>query len=195
MTITIRRATRDDTRNIVQLMKRLAKYEKMEDSFKPSITSLALFLQNTDISREGIFPVPDPRQLHAWVAETEHGSSVGFAMGFYGGFSSFASSWEFCLHDLYVEQSVRRQGVAKQFFSKIAKEVCEYTHTISFEVLDWNYDAVRLYEGLGAHYYGQRIEQDGTTWKQYKIEGKAFELLLHEAVQGFWADRALSESE
>ena len=62
------------------------------------------------------------------------------------------------------------------------------TNTISFEVLDWNIPAIKAYEKLGSNYYGESIEQDGTVWKQLKIEGEAFI-----ALQNARAEAAKSE--
>ena len=189
MTITIRRATRDDAETLIKLMGQLAQYEKMEDSFSPSTSSIREYLQNTDISRQGTQPTWDHRFLHAWLAESDSGSALGFAMGFYGGFSSFASCWEFCLHDLFVHPSVRRTGLARQFFQHMANEVCEYTNTISFEVLDWNKNAIALYERLGAYHYGRRTERDGTTWIPMKIQGEAFWALQKARVKAIQTER------
>lgn len=178
MANTIRMASYEDAPALIELMEQLATFENMKAVFNPSLKQMETFLANAEDHPIGHHPTNDGRLLHAWIAENDDGYAVGFAMGFYGGFSSFASSWEFCLHDLFVHPEVRRTGLAKQFFQHIAKEVCEYTQSISFEVLDWNSNAIKLYEGLGSRYYTDRIEQNGTVWKQLKIEGKAFYTLI-----------------
>ena len=136
-----------------------------------------MFLANADYTNP-YHDASDGRRMLAWIAEEDDGRAVGFAVGFYGGLSSFSSTWEFCLHDLFVHPGARRKGLAKLFFKHIADKVIPYVGVISFEVLDWNINAIKLYEGLGAHYCGERIEPDGTTWKQMQIKGDAFMALV-----------------
>lgn len=171
MKITIRKASRDDAKTLTQMALELARYEKMEDIFDADCSDMCLFLQNTDLSQETA--TPDSRMLHTWIAESD-GHPVGFAMGFFGNFSSFATTWDFCLHDIYVHQDMRGQGIAKRFFQEIANDVCEYTECISFEVLDWNVQAAALYEKLGATHDGVRVTKDNVRWLRMKIEQEPF---------------------
>ena len=173
MTITIREARHTDAAALIKLMEQLAEFEKMEDSFHPSERRTMMFLANADYT-SSYHDAEDGRRMLGWIAEDDNGRPVGFAVGFYGGLSSFASTWEFCLHDLFVHPNVRRQGLAEKFFQHMANKVIHHVGIISFEVLDWNINAIRLYEGLGAQYCGERIEQDGTTWKQMQIKGDEF---------------------
>lgn len=177
MTITIRLASSDDAQTLILLMEELAQFEKMEDDFHPSLRRTQMFLANADYTNP-YHDASDGRRMLAWIAEEDDGRAVGFAVGFYGGLSSFSSTWEFCLHDLFVHPGARRKGLAKLFFKHIADKVIPYVGVISFEVLDWNINAIKLYEGLGAHYCGERIEPDGTTWKQMQIKGDAFMALV-----------------
>lgn len=174
MANTIRLASYEDAPTLIELMRKLAKFEKMEASFRPSLKKLQMFLKNAEEHSGLQCYTADNRLLHAWIAEDDDGHAVGFAMGFYGGFSSFAASWEFCLHGLFMHPEVRHSDLSRQFFQHITNEVCEYVDIISFEVLDWNESAIILYERLGAYHYGRRIERNGTTWIPMKIRGEAF---------------------
>ena len=170
MTITIRRATRDDAETIVGLIRQLAKSQNIENSSKSYGSDVRLLLQNTDISRQGEGRVWDHRFLHAWLAESTDDSAVGYAMGFYGGFSSFALNWDFCLIDLFVVPSVRRTGVGQRFLQYIADEVFEHADALLFEILEWNNEAVAFCAHSGGRYVGQRIQSNGQVWVQMKIE-------------------------
>lgn len=100
----------------------------------------------------------DPPRLEALVAEGEPAPGigdgpprlVGMAL-FYPTFSTFTGKPGLWLEDVYVRPAFRRQGLGRAFlerFLDLARQ--RGCARAEWSVLDWNGDAIRLYEGLGA---------------------------------------------
>ena len=66
------------------------------------------------------------------------------------------------LEDLFVDPAFRRRGVA----SALVRELKARTPgRLEWEVLDWNEDAMALYDGLGAAKF--------TGWTKYRVSPEA----------------------
>jgi GNAT superfamily N-acetyltransferase len=79
------------------------------------------------------------------------------------------STWEgvagVYLEDLYVRPAYRRRGLARALLSALARECLDNSYTrLSWAVLDWNTDAIALYEAIG----GQPQRQ----WITYRVSGR-----------------------
>jgi GNAT superfamily N-acetyltransferase len=75
---------------------------------------------------------------------------VAFAL-FFTNFSTFLGQPGLYLEDLYVKPSHRGGGIGRAMLTRLGKLAAE-RHYGRFEwsVLDWNEDAIRFYEKLGA---------------------------------------------
>ncbi|HEV7913693.1 MAG TPA: GNAT family N-acetyltransferase [Albitalea sp.] len=142
---TLRPAELRDVAPIVQLIRELAEFEKLTDLLQVTPEKLRPHLF-------GEKPVAE-----AYVAElpgdaVPEGDSpvVAFAL-FFTNFSTFLAQPGLYLEDLYVKPAHRGLGIGRALLTRLARLAAE-RHYGRFEwsVLDWNQDAIRFYEKLGA---------------------------------------------
>lgn len=87
--------------------------------------------------------------VEALVGEID-GEVVGFAL-FFTNFSTFLAKPGLYLEDLYVRPAHRRSGLGKALLSRLAQIAVERDYgRFEWCVLDWNEDAIRFYQGMGA---------------------------------------------
>ena len=82
-------------------------------------------------------------------------------------FLSF-STWDgiagIYLEDLFVRPRFRRRGLARALLAALAGECLDNRYTrLSWAVLNWNSDAIALYDGIGAEPQGE--------WTTYRLSG------------------------
>ena len=83
------------------------------------------------------------------VAERE-GAVIGFAL-FFTNFSTFLGKPGLYLEDLYVQPAHRGSGVGRALLTHLAALANERGYgRFEWSVLDWNVDAIRFYEKMGA---------------------------------------------
>ncbi len=148
----IRPATKDDCALIVQFIKKLAIYEKLEHDAKatPKDIETALF-------------APRPKAFCA-IAEV-NGKPAGFALCFYN-FSTFMGKAGIYLEDLFVIPEFRGNGIGKKFFQYLAQRALqENCGRVEFSVLNWNAPSIEFYKALGAKAMDE--------WTVYRLEGQA----------------------
>lgn len=111
----------------------------------------------------------DAGRLEALVAEVD-GTVEGIAVFSEGIGSSFRARPMLFLEDLAVSESVRSRGVGAALMAAIAREgVARKALRLEWAVLDWNVDAMRFYQRLGA---GPRKD-----WVQYVLDEDAMKRL------------------
>jgi GNAT superfamily N-acetyltransferase len=89
-----------------------------------------------------------------WVAE-DGGRVVAYAVTFptYSTFLARPSLW---LEDLFVHPDARRRGIATAMLDHLHQVAVERgCGRFEWNVLDWNVDAQRFYEGMGAQIMGE----------------------------------------
>ena len=142
---TIRPAELRDVAPIVALIRELAEFEKLTHLLQVTPEKLRPHLF-------GEKPVAE-----VWVAERGaealgEGESpvVAFAL-FFTNFSTFLAQPGLYLEDLYVRANHRGLGIGQALLTRLARLAAE-RHCGRFEwsVLDWNENAIRFYEKLGA---------------------------------------------
>ena len=156
MTLAIRDAQRQDAGLIVQYIRELAESEKLahECMADPELLEKWLF-GNTP--RAGCV-------MLEW-----EGKPGGFALYFYN-FSTFLTKPGIYIEDVYVRPDFRRRGIGRQVFRYFAqKALAEGCGRLEWWVLNWNKDAIALYESIGA------ISMD--EWTVQRITGDALEAL------------------
>ncbi|HEV2569951.1 GNAT family N-acetyltransferase [Sphingomonas sp.] len=159
MTLDIRWARAGDEAVILKLIKELATYEREPNAVQATEASI----------RETLF-APDA-QVFAFLAELEN-RSIGLALWFLT-YSTWTGRPSLYLEDLFVDETVRGQGVAKALFRRLAKEAkARNCARIDWAVLDWNVDAMAFYERLG----GRR--QLG--WQPWRLHGEALDRLAED---------------
>lgn len=133
----IRAAEPRDLNALVQLISELAEFENLTHLLEVSPERLAPHLFGDEPAAECL------------VGEID-GEVVAFAL-FYKNFSTFLSKPGLYLEDLYVRPAHRRTGLGKALLIQLAQLACERGYgRFDWTVLDWNEDAIRFYEKLGA---------------------------------------------
>jgi GNAT superfamily N-acetyltransferase len=157
--LAIRPAVPGDEALILDLVRRLAEYEKLLDEVVADRAALAAALFS-----------PQPR-VFCDIAEVD-GRTVGFALWFYN-FSTFVGRHGIYLEDLFVLPDARRLGVGRALFRHLAARcVAEKLGRLEWAVLDWNEPAIGFYRGLGA-----RLLDD---WTVGRLESDALARLAGE---------------
>ena len=146
----IRKAERQDTHLILDFIRGIARYEKMEDEVVADVHTLEQ--QLFDLHRaEVLFAV-------------ENGREVGFAL-FFHNFSTFLGRSGLYLEDLYVKSQYRGRGYGKGLLKQLAKIAVERgCGRLEWWCLDWNKPSIDFYLSLGA----EPMED----WTVYRIAGK-----------------------
>ena len=146
----IRRAAPEDSADIADMIHALAEFERAPEQCTVTETriSAALF---------GNFPT-----VHGHVAEVD-GEIAAMALWFLS-FSTWDGVAGIYLEDLFVRPRFRRRGLARALLAALAAECLENGYTrLSWAVLDWNADAIALYDKIGA--------QPQREWTTYRVSG------------------------
>ncbi|HEX8403106.1 MAG TPA: GNAT family N-acetyltransferase [Duganella sp.] len=135
--LTIRPAEPADVSAIFGMIFELAVFEKLEH----------MVVANESMLHESLFG--DRPACEALVGEA-NGEVVTFAL-FFHNFSTFLCKKGLYLEDLYVKQSCRGNGYGKQMLAALARLAVERDcGRFEWSVLDWNTNAIKFYEGMGA---------------------------------------------
>jgi GNAT superfamily N-acetyltransferase len=90
---------------------------------------------------------------------------AGFALWFCT-FSTFLARPGIYLEDLFVFPAFRGQGLGRRLLEHLARIAVERGFgRLEWSVLDWNTDAIRFYESLGA--------RPVSDWTRYRVSGDA----------------------
>ncbi len=134
---TLRAAEPRDVPAIVGLIRELADFEKLAHLVEVSPQSLHPQLFGERPAAEAV------------VAEHE-GKVIGFAL-FFTNFSTFLGKPGLYLEDLYVQPAHRSSGVGRALLTHLAALAnARGCGRFEWSVLDWNVDAIRFYERMGA---------------------------------------------
>ncbi len=138
----IKPARKEDCPIILDLIRGLAKYEKLEDQCVATVELLekSLFSEK-----------PDCYSVIAWALD-ELGDEipVGFALYFFN-YSTFLSRRGLYLEDLFVVPQFRGKGYGKRIMQFLAKTAVEKgCGRFEWSVLDWNQPAINFYQKIGA---------------------------------------------
>lgn len=152
----IREATREDCPTILELIRELARFEKLEHAVTADVQTIeqSLFGKNP--------------HAFALLAE-EGGMPVGFCLYFYN-FSTFLGRPGIYIEDIFVRQEYRGHGIGKRFFARLG-EIARANNCgrIEWWVLDWNKDAIEFYTRFGAEAMSE--------WTVYRLTRDKFKNL------------------
>ena len=136
-TCMIRPCRPDDADALVNLVRELAVYEKLEHHARATADDFRAHLFGTRPAAE------------AFVAEVD-GRVVGFALIF-ATFSTFRGQPGIYLEDLFVRQEYRGMGIGKALLATLARLAVERgCGRLEWAVLDWNAPSIGFYRSLGA---------------------------------------------
>jgi GNAT superfamily N-acetyltransferase len=148
----IRRALPPDVAELAKMIHELAAFERA--SGQCTITESQV--------RKALFG--DSPIVHAHVAEVD--DQIAACALWFLNFSTWDGEAGIYLEDLFVRQAFRRRGLARALLSELARECVTAGYTrLTWAVLDWNADAIALYEGVG----GRPL----TEWITYRLSGPA----------------------
>ena len=154
--ITMRDAKREDLDLIIEFIKKIAHYEKMDNDYVASKDNLTKWLFDRNLIQT-IFLEVDSKP-------------VAFCMYFYN-FSSFQGKAGIHVEDIYVDEEYRGKGFGKMLFKEVfrrAKE--EDCGRIEWTCLKWNEPSKRFYESMGA--------RDMDEWITYRLVDSQLDDLL-----------------
>ena len=156
MTVRIRPAEPADVQVVAELIWQLARFEKLENEV----------VLTEDLLKAGLF---GPRPYAEAVLAEESGEPIGFAL-FFHTFSTFLARPGLYLEDLFVLPEHRGRGVGRDLLSHLAQlAVDRGCCRLEWAVLNWNREAIRFYERLGAH--------PNSEWTVYRLAGEALHAL------------------
>lgn len=137
MPFEIRKATREDSPLILDFIRLLAQYEKLEDEVFASKSQIEKTIFDNPSTIEVFFGYEDE-------------TPVSFML-FFQNYSTFLAKPGIYLEDLFVKKEHRGKGYGKkmlQFLAQLAwKRECG---RLEWAVLDWNTPAIDFYKSLGA---------------------------------------------
>jgi len=138
MSITIRRAIKEDCPRLLELVQELATYEKAPNE-------VTVTLEHFVESGFGEQPV-----WWSFVAE-EDGIILGFAL-YYIRYSTWKGQAMY-LEDILVTDSARGKGIGKLLFDRLIDEAKEKKfNRIIWQVLEWNEPAINFYKKYKAKF-------------------------------------------
>ncbi|KUH93847.1 GNAT family N-acetyltransferase [Mycobacterium sp. IS-3022] len=160
MTELIRRVRRGDEPELTAMIHELAEFEHA--AHECTVTENQL--------RRALFTEPATVQGH--IAEIDGQAAAGALW-----FRSF-STWDgvegIYLEDLYVRPQFRRRGLARKLLATLARECVEHGYSrLSWAVLDWNVNAIALYDTVGG--------KPQTDWITYRVSGPDLSALAAES--------------
>jgi len=156
MSLQIRAATSADVPVIAELIRGLARFEKLEHEVVMTEDLLATALFGQRPYAEVLLAVDEDRP-------------VGFAL-FFHNFSTFLGRPGIYLEDLFVVPEDRGSGIGRALLEHLARlAVDRGCGRLEWAVLDWNRDAISFYERLGA--------RPNSDWTVYRLTGEALTAL------------------
>lgn len=152
MSFNIRKAQKSECPLILDFIRLLSRYEKLEHEVSATVADLEKTLFNDQPVAEVFF---------AFEGET----AVGFALIFQN-YSTFLAKPGIYLEDLYVKEEYRGRGYGKKLLKYLAHLAVEREcGRFEWSVLDWNKPAIDFYKSLGA------VAMD--EWTVYRVSGDA----------------------
>jgi GNAT superfamily N-acetyltransferase len=154
--VTLRTAIIDDVPVILRCIRGLAEYERLAHEC----------VATEELLRESLFgDAPAAQVVLAMVGE----EPAGFALWFRN-YSTFLAKPGIYLEDLFVFPAFRGRGIGRTLLEHLARiAVSRGYGRLEWAVLDWNVDAIRFYESLGA--------VPMSDWTTYRVTGAALTAL------------------
>lgn len=147
----IRFAAREDIPTILEFIRALAAYEKMEDQVIADETLLETW----------IFEKRKAEVLLAFEGDTP----IGFAL-FFHNFSTWLGRAGIYLEDLFVLPEYRGRGYGKLLLKRLARiAVQRGCGRLEWACLDWNEPSIAFYKSVGATALDE--------WTTYRVTGDA----------------------
>ena len=151
MQVSIRPAVESELGEILQFVKLLAKYEKLENEVVATVDKFRRSLFGAQKYAEVLFLEED-------------GKKVGIAL-FFHNYSTFLGQPGLYLEDLFVLPECRGRGYGKRLLAYLAQLSIERKcGRFEWSVLDWNKPAIEFYHSVGAKPLSE--------WTVYRLTGE-----------------------
>lgn len=149
MNLKIRKANKSDSAGIINLIVELAIFEKLVPPDKKAQTRLIKHAFSSKPLFEILIALDDK-------------TPIGYAFYFYT-YSTFLAKQTMFLEDIFVSERYRSKGVGKKLFDElISKAKKNNCGRLDFTVLNWNKEAMKFYDRLGA----KALKE----WVYYRLE-------------------------
>jgi GNAT superfamily N-acetyltransferase len=137
MEFSVNQMKRDEVPGLLELIRELARFERLEHEVEATV----------EVLTESLFgPTPVAGALIA----RANGQIVGYALYFFT-FSSFIGTAGIWLEDLYVRPAFRRQGLGTALIEAVGRIGAERKcGRFEWTALNWNKNALDFYRKLGA---------------------------------------------
>jgi GNAT superfamily N-acetyltransferase len=156
----IRRARPGDERELTAMIHELAEFEG--GAHDCTVTESQL--------REALFG--DEPTVQGHIAEVDGEAAAGAL--WFRNFSTWDGVAGIYLEDLYVRPGFRRRGLARKVLATLARECVAGGYSrLSWAVLDWNVDAIALYDAVGG--------KPQNEWITYRVSGPELSTLAAES--------------
>ena len=157
--LTVRRARPRDAAMILALIRGLAAYERLSHEVKASTAQL----RQHGFGRR--------RYFETLICQRDR-QPIGFALYFFT-YSTFVGRPSLYLEDLFVVPEHRGGGIGRMLLERLAQMAIDRgCGRLEWAVLDWNQDAIRFYERLGA--------KPNSEWTVYRLTGEPLRALAGE---------------
>jgi GNAT superfamily N-acetyltransferase len=154
--LSLRFATADDAGLLLDFIRQLAEFEKLRHEVVADEAALC----------ESLF---GERRVAEVILAFWDDEPAGFAL-FFHNYSTFLARAGLYLEDLFVVPALRGRGIGQILLRTLARiAVKRGCGRFEWSVLDWNVDAIRFYERLGA--------KPMTGWTTYRVTGEALDEL------------------
>ena len=153
-TCEIRPAAAADVPVILDFIRQLAVYEKLEHAM----------VATEELLGETLFGERPAAEVVLAICE---GRAAGFAL-FFPNYSTFLARPGLYLEDLFVVPDLRGRGIGRALFVHLAKLANQRGYgRMEWSVLDWNEPSIEFYKSLGASAMDE--------WTVYRLTGTALE--------------------
>jgi GNAT superfamily N-acetyltransferase len=160
MSETIRVVKPGDETELVAMIHELAEFEHA--SSECTVTESQL--------RDALFG--DQPMVYGHIAEVDGAAAAGAL--WFRNFSTWDGVAGIYLEDLFVRPQFRRRGLARKLLATLARECVDSGYTrLSWAVLDWNVNAIALYDAVGG--------RPQTEWITYRVSGPELSALAGES--------------
>lgn len=150
MSESIRRVRPGDEAELTAMIHELAEFERAADEC--TVTE--------DQLRQALFGTPATVEGH--LVEVDGHAAAGAL--WFRNFSTWDGVAGIYLEDLFVRPQFRRRGLARKLLTTLARECVEHGYTrLSWAVLDWNVNAIALYDAVGG--------KPQSDWITYRVSG------------------------
>jgi GNAT superfamily N-acetyltransferase len=159
MKLVIRPGEKADVPVIAQLIRELARFEKLEHEV----------VMTDELLAKNLF---GPHRYAETLIAEDGSKPIGFAL-FFHTFSTFLGRPGLYLEDLFVIPEQRGTGVGRALLRELARIALEREcGRLEWAVLNWNRDAIRFYESLGA--------RPNSEWTVFRLADEALTALGRE---------------